>query len=214
MATPATSKGTRIRFRSQTNSGIPGVGETFACSHHFPVHEPTDDHSSRVSRTRRLSTTPDIQVLPNRATEPKKKMPDIHHQLRIDSPVNVVFDAFTTPAGLNAWWTLESDGAPVLHSDYRLYFGPEYDWITKVIQVELNRGMTWSPVRVMEDWMPTQFGFELLEADGATTVRFFHSGWEDSGGHFGITNYCWGQLLKGLKDYVEHGIIVPFDQRN
>ncbi|MFO0940529.1 MAG: hypothetical protein U0930_07150 [Pirellulales bacterium] len=45
-------------------------------------------------------------------------------------------------------------------------------------------------------------------------MRFFHVDWESTSDHFAITNYCWGQLLKGLKDYVENGSVIPFENRN
>ncbi|MFO0940528.1 MAG: hypothetical protein U0930_07145 [Pirellulales bacterium] len=78
-------------------------------------------------------------------------MPDIHHQFPVAAPMQAVFDAFTTPAGLDSWWTLQSEGLPVSNSLYRLYFGPEYDWLAQVIHLEGNTQMTWRPVRSMED---------------------------------------------------------------
>ncbi len=58
-------------------------------------------------------------------------MPDIYHQFNVRGSRVSVFDAFTTPEGLNSWWTLESAGQPSVDKQYRLYFGPEYDWLAK-----------------------------------------------------------------------------------
>jgi hypothetical protein len=66
----------------------------------------------------------------------------------------------------------------------------------------------------MEDWKGTKVGFELTEKEGRTHVHFFHLGWSEASEHFGITTFCWGQLLNGLKNYVEKGIIIPHEQRN
>ena len=141
-------------------------------------------------------------------------MTDIYHQLQIAAPMQSVFDAFTSPVGLDSWWTLQSQGQPIYDSLYRLYFGPEYDWLARVVHVHGNSALTWSPVRAMEDWMPTSFGFELSTSEQFTVVRFHHRGWESVSDHFAITNYCWGQLLNGLKNYVENGVIIPFDKRS
>ena len=46
-----------------------------------------------------------------------------------DFPINAsrarVFEMFTTPRGLDGWWTLKSAGEPVEGSEYSLFFGPE-----------------------------------------------------------------------------------------
>ena len=144
----------------------------------------------------------------------RRAMPNIHHQFQIRAPMLAVFDAFTTPEGLNSWWTLEAGGEPELDSQYRLYFGPEYDWLAKVIHIHRSDQLTWSPVHALEDWMPTQFGFTLYESGLFTGVRFSHTGWVSENDHFAVTNFCWGQLLNGLKSYLEHGVVIPFANRN
>lgn len=141
-------------------------------------------------------------------------MPDIHHRFTVNSPIQKVFETFCTPAGLNNWWSLECSGKPQLNETYRFYFGPEYDWNAKVIHVVEGKELTWQMTKAMDDWMPTHVGFKLQENNGVTNVYFFHKGWEKENEHFAITNFCWGQLLKGLKDYCETGANVPFEKRN
>jgi uncharacterized protein YndB with AHSA1/START domain len=141
-------------------------------------------------------------------------MPNILHQFQVEAPIEKVFDAFALPAGLDSWWTLQSSGTPKLHEEYRFYFGPEYDWRAEVIHVVPGRELTWQMTRAMDDWLPTQVGFKLTEREQNCTVHFFHSNWADSTEHFAHSTFCWGQLLKGLKDFVEHGKVIPFDRRN
>lgn len=64
-----------------------------------------------------------------------------------------------------------------------------------------------------DDWNSTSFGFDLSPLDKAVQVNFWHKGWQEQNEHYKITSYCWAILLKGLKDYVEYGIIVPFEKR-
>ncbi len=88
-------------------------------------------------------------------------MPNILHQFHIQSTPDEVFHAFTSPSGLNSWWTLESDGKPELNETYRFVFGPEYDWRAVVSHVVPGHELTWRVKQAMDDWMPTSFGFRL-----------------------------------------------------
>lgn len=141
-------------------------------------------------------------------------MPDIHHNFIIKSKADKVFEAFCTPAGLDSWWTLRSAGKPQMGDIYTFYFGPEYDWRAEVTLSRPNKALTWRMKDAMKDWMGTQVGFQLTERKDETSVAFFHKGWAEANEHFGITTYCWAMLLKGLKDYVEQGIVIPHALRN
>ena len=55
-------------------------------------------------------------------------MADIFHQFPINAPLDKVFEAVSTPAALDAWWTRHSSGKASEGEGYTLYFGPEYDW--------------------------------------------------------------------------------------
>jgi len=139
---------------------------------------------------------------------------NIHHNFAINAPGGKVWDAFCTPEGLNSWWTLQSSGIPAIGNMYTFYFGPGYDWRAEVIHISPGEALTWKMVNAMDDWMDTRVGFELIEKKGATHIHFFHLNWKDASEHFGITTYCWGQLLNGMKNYIEKGIIIPHAQRN
>jgi uncharacterized protein YndB with AHSA1/START domain len=144
----------------------------------------------------------------------RREMYEILHQFPVSSTPAKVFDAFTTPAGLSAWWTFEAEGSPELDQIYRFYFGPEYDWRARVIHVVPGLQLTWQMTQAMEDWLPTQVGFQITPKASECAVRFFHRNWPHDGDHYAITCFCWGQLLRGLKDYVETGVVVPFAKRN
>jgi len=141
-------------------------------------------------------------------------MPDIFHKFTVHAPVQRVFDTFCTAEGLNSWWTLSANGAPELGETYTFFFGPEYDWRAEVIHMIPGRELTWRITKAMDDWLGTEVGFRLIPINNDTSVLFFHKGWKDMIDHYAITNYCWGQLLSGLKKYVEEGIVIPFNLRN
>jgi uncharacterized protein YndB with AHSA1/START domain len=55
-------------------------------------------------------------------------MAEIYHEFPINASPSRVFDAISTADGLDSWWTKTSEGTPVEGSEYKLGFGPEYDW--------------------------------------------------------------------------------------
>jgi Activator of Hsp90 ATPase homolog 1-like protein len=97
---------------------------------------------------------------------------------------------------------------------YNFYFGDEYNWYAKVVHVVPGKELTWQMTKAMEDWMGTEVGFTLTQEPNGTSVLFFHKNWVTLSDHFAITTFCWGQLLNGLKNYLEAGIVIPFEKRN
>ena len=63
-------------------------------------------------------------------------MPEILHAIHIASTRAFVFDAMTTPTGLNQWWTLDADGEPTFGALFRLGFGPEFQRTGRVTRCE------------------------------------------------------------------------------
>lgn len=141
-------------------------------------------------------------------------MPDILHQFQVSASPQSVFDAIAFPEGLNAWWTLEAEGRPVANEAYRFYFGPEYDWRGNVMHVIDGTELTWRFTDAMDDWNGTRVGFRLSGNQHGCSVYFFHATWKEASEHYAISNFCWAQLLNGLKNYVERGEVFPFEQRS
>ena len=137
----------------------------------------------------------------------------IYHDVFIKSSREKIYKAITTANGLNNWWTLRSAGFPYVGELYNFYFTPEYDWYGEVIEADPNVSFHIKMTRADEDWDPTTFGFDLEKVEGGTRVEFWHKGWPECNHHFRRSSWCWAMLLNGLKNYVEHGIIVPFNDR-
>jgi uncharacterized protein YndB with AHSA1/START domain len=140
-------------------------------------------------------------------------MPSILHDLVISSPPGRVFKAITEPAQIDNWWTLRSSGAPVLGNEYRLYFGEPYDWRAVVSDLQQDRIFEWHMTHALEDWIGTKVRFVLIEIEGGTNVSFSHSGWKDHSEHYRISSYCWAQLLRLLKRWVEAGEVLEHPKR-
>jgi len=96
---------------------------------------------------------------------------------------------------------------------FNFYFTEQYDWDAKLIDVQENLRCVWKMTKADDDWLNTQFGFQLSEKEGITTVEFHHTGWLDSNEHFKRSSYCWAMYLHLLKSYIETGKITTFDKR-
>ena len=59
-------------------------------------------------------------------------MAEILHDLPIGVSPARVFAAFSTPDGLDTWWTLRSAGEAKPGGEYLLDFGPGYEWRARV----------------------------------------------------------------------------------
>jgi uncharacterized protein YndB with AHSA1/START domain len=140
-------------------------------------------------------------------------VPDIYHDFPIQAPLERVYDAVSTPAGLDAWWTKRSAGRPAEGSEYELGFGPTYDWRARVTRAVPPAEFELHLTKADPDWLDTRVGFHLSSASGMTQVRFYHTGWPAPNEHWRISCYCWAMYLRVLRRHLEHGETVPYEQR-
>ena len=141
-------------------------------------------------------------------------MADIYQDFPVQAPAEKVFQAISTPEGLNAWWTQRCAGKPQLGAIYVLWFGPEYDWRAKVTQCSPNREFELQMTNADDDWKGSRIAFQLEESSpDKTLVRFSHTGWPIVNGHYRISNHCWAMYLRLLRKYVEDGQVVAYEDR-
>jgi uncharacterized protein YndB with AHSA1/START domain len=138
---------------------------------------------------------------------------DILHQFPIMGSASRVFEAITTPTGLDRWWTARSAGTPLVGSTYQLWFGPEYDWRASVTECLTDRIFELKLTTATPDWLGTRVRFRLESGPDATTVHFSHTGWADASDHYRISAFCWAMYLRILKRYIEYGEVVAYDDR-
>ena len=137
----------------------------------------------------------------------------IHHDLQILAPISKVYEAVTEPSHLINWWPQECSGKPETGEVYNFVFTPEYNWYAKVIEASPPNKFHVKMTKSDSDWDPTSFGFNLQQHEASVQVEFRHVGWPSCNANFRRSSYCWAILLKGLKDYLEKGVIVPFEER-
>jgi uncharacterized protein YndB with AHSA1/START domain len=137
----------------------------------------------------------------------------IHHDLEIKESPCKVFQAVSEPKHLVNWWPLKCSGIPKENEEYNFFFTPEYDWYGTVSKYEKNKSFHIKMTKADIDWNPTSFGFDLEQKNDTTLIKFWHIGWPECNAHFRRSSFCWAMLLNGLKNYVERGIIIPFEER-
>lgn len=139
---------------------------------------------------------------------------NIYHNFQISTSSKEVFDAVSQPIHLDNWWTLKSSGKPELNSEYNLNFTDQYNWFCKVLKIKANESFYLKMTNSDEDWNPTTFGFDLESNKKGTMVKFCHINWPKNNDHFKHSSFCWALLLNGLKNYLEKGIVIPFEERD
>jgi len=140
-------------------------------------------------------------------------MAAIRHDFFIHGSADRVYEAITTPSGLDSWWTLRSSGKPLEGSTYEFYFGEDYDWRASVVEAVSGRRITWRFTVADQEWEGTTLRMTLREDAENTVVEFSHTGWPDPSEHYRISSYCWAMYLRLLKRYVERGEVVPYGDR-
>lgn len=140
-------------------------------------------------------------------------MPDILQDFPIKAGAGLVFDAVSTPTGLNSWWTETCSGQPNVGASYDLGFGTGYQWKAAVSACAPRTRFELTLTLADADWTGTRVGFELSPTSGGTQVRFHHRGWPVENEHYRISCHCWALYLRILRRHLEHGETVPYDGR-
>lgn len=142
-------------------------------------------------------------------------MIDIWHRIGAVAPVEKVYDAIATPAGIAAWWTEETSGDGTVGTEVEVTFRRESGELVGSIEFEIeelepNKRVAWRFTGGPAEWLGTRAQFELTEADdGYTIVNFGHVGWAE---HVEFLHHCstkWASYLLSLKQLAETGRGAP-----
>ncbi|MEQ9305500.1 MAG: SRPBCC domain-containing protein [Marinoscillum sp.] len=137
----------------------------------------------------------------------------IYHNFVIEKTPAEVFDAVSSPDLLINWWPLSCSGSPEIGTVYNFFFGEPYDWYGKVVASTPGESFHIKMTKADPDWDPTTFGFDLTPRDKGTNVAFWHKDWPTDNDHYKHSSFCWALLLHGLKEYLEKGKVIPFEER-
>ena len=114
-------------------------------------------------------------------------MPDIFHDFPINVSPKKVFDAISTPQGLDSWWSKRSAGKAAEGQPFELWFGPEFDWRAMVTRCVPYKEFEFTIAMAHKDWIGTKVEFLLADKKNGTQVRFYHAGWPELNEHYRIS---------------------------
>lgn len=140
-------------------------------------------------------------------------MPDIHHRFPINATPSEVFDAVSTPDGLDRWWTKASSGVAEEGARLALGFGAGYQWTGTVSVYRPGAEFELVIDASDPDWQGTRVGFTLHGREDCTQVEFRHTGWPADNDHYRTSNFCWAMYLRIMKRYLENGDFVEYERR-
>jgi uncharacterized protein YndB with AHSA1/START domain len=141
-------------------------------------------------------------------------MADIFHYFPINASIDKVFDAVSTPNGLDKWWSKTTLGKGEVGETFHLHFEPDYNWTAIVSKCIPDKEFELTIQTSDEDWKGSKVGFRLTDKkNNVTEVQFYHTGWQEDNEHFRISNFCWAMYLRILKRNLEFGEFVQYADR-
>lgn len=137
-------------------------------------------------------------------------MPDILHEVTIDSSPDKVFEALTEQNGLQSWWTEHATAQPKTGtvSEFSFYGGMA---VFKLSVDDLGSGekVYWGVQQGPPGWENTRITWDLAADEGKTKVRLGHRDWVSTEGLYANTSYNWAWYMTSLKTYLETGKGTP-----
>ncbi len=138
-------------------------------------------------------------------------MPDILHELVIQSDPAALLEAVTTAEGLAAYWTDQTEATPEPGTVATFAFGPNRETVFEMrVDTITPERVEWTCVGGPEEWVGTTLRWLLRPTGDATTLRFEHRNWQREDGAVAPCSYTWAMILERLDDYVVNGRVNPY----
>ena len=144
-------------------------------------------------------------------------MDDYRCDLRLDAPVNRVFDAVATISGLRTWWIGDAPASTGEHHDTRIEWAPG-SWTTMRLDRLVPAGEVEWRVADQHDvnlprpdeWVGTSLRFVLEGEGGRTRLTFTHRGLAPALECHGMCASGWDHFLRrSLRQLLTAGAGAP-----
>jgi hypothetical protein len=136
---------------------------------------------------------------------------DIRHRIGVKADPNDVYARLATLGGLQQWWTRDVRGHAAVGDTLSFHFGgPDRFVVMEVIELRPGERVAWRCVEGPDEWLDTEFTFDLSRDGDETAVLFTNSGWREPVEFMHHCTTKWGSFLIGLKQDVETGAGRPF----
>ena len=136
-------------------------------------------------------------------------MVDILHRIGVVAPLDDVYRAVATPAGIAGWWTTDTAGESEVGGRLTFRFGDAGGFDMEVLELDPAGRVRWRVVDGPEEWIGTEIGWRLDQRDEYTIVLFKHEGWREPVEFMHHCSTKWATFLMSLKQLVETGTGAP-----
>jgi uncharacterized protein YndB with AHSA1/START domain len=150
-------------------------------------------------------------------------MNEMHHEVWINAPRAVVYEAITSRDGLDAWWGPVTDAGVHVGEEVRFDHGLGDLLRMRIADLGPGERVVWEcvseftdPANPASEWRGTTLSFELTDggptgfepidshlSGPVTILNFRQTGWPDQSRWCGFCNYGWGVTLEGLANHCE-----------
>ena len=138
-------------------------------------------------------------------------MPDIHHRIQINAPVEDVHRLVATAAGLREWWADDVEPS----SDGRVSLG--FFDRTTIYRLHLledgNSRVVWR-CETGSEWEGTDLRFTLEPQKSGVVLDFLHANWRGATPYFVSCNTTWGGLMFRIRSVAEGQPVGPLFGRD
>ena len=136
----------------------------------------------------------------------------IRDEVRIRTKPEKVFQALTTQAGYNGWWSKDCEIGSKPGDECRLTFDKAGTKVTmryRIDRVDAREGIRWTCIaHDMAPWVGTFLEWRIKEEKDAVHVSFAHEGWKDAPPEPVVQG--WKHFLGSMKKYLETGTGEPW----
>jgi len=138
-------------------------------------------------------------------------MHDIRHRIGVNAPPSAVYEQLATTDGLKQWWTEDVRGRSAVGETVEFYFGSEErHFLMQVVDLRPNERVVWRCVGGPEEWIDTQFTFDVRAGDDETAILFTQAGWREPVEFMHHCSTKWASYLMSLQQGLETGNGRPF----
>lgn len=132
-------------------------------------------------------------------------MPNIYHQVLIDTTVDKLYEMVTTQRGLSKWWIKDCEAKPEIgHINiFRRYNGIVNKM--KVTDLNKNEFVQWECMNEADEWSGTIIMFEISTKGNLSCLDFRHNGYKRENQFYATCNFQWARHLFMLKEFCETG---------
>ena len=141
-------------------------------------------------------------------------MPDILHLIKINVPIERVYQAIATAEGIRNWWTREADLDETVGGTgefrFSAYGANRHATSVSIEELKPPFRVAWKTISSFRpEWSGTTITFELRQEGNATVVLFAHRDFAQPDESFALFNTGWAYYLVSLRQYLETGHGAP-----